>query len=80
MPTKKKTTAKTGKKSAAKSTKSQAKVAVEKPTVAVQPVTNSGVVTMKPVEDEGAATEGNSVSVKPSLDKETGVITMVPQE
>jgi hypothetical protein len=91
MPAKKKTAAKkigkkTGKKpavKAAKSVKPKKKVAAKraaKKTVAVQTVTSSGVVTVKPVEDPGVATEGDAVSVKPSLDKETGVITMVPQE
>lgn len=48
--------------------------------VAVQPVTDStGVVTMKSVDDPGQATEGQAASVKPQLDKETGVLTMVPQ-
>jgi hypothetical protein len=48
--------------------------------VPVKPVTDTtGVVTMKSVDDVGSASQGDPVSVKPSLDKETGVITMVPQ-
>jgi Flp pilus assembly protein TadG len=61
------------------SAKKPAKKAAPKPVV-VQPVTDTtGTVTMKPVDDPGTATQGDPASVKPSLDKETGVITMVPQ-
>jgi hypothetical protein len=46
----------------------------------VQAVTDStGVVTMKSVDDPGTATSGEEASVKPSVDKDTGVLTMVPQ-
>jgi hypothetical protein len=48
--------------------------------VSVQPVTDTtGVVTMKSVDDAGAASQGDATTVKPALDKETGVIVMVPQ-
>jgi hypothetical protein len=70
-------------KSAKPKAKASAKKAAKKPaakkTVAVQPVTNAGVVTMRPVDGPGVATEGDEVLVKPELDKETGVITMVPK-
>lgn len=63
--------------------KRSAKKPAKKPAakaVAVQPVTDStGVVIMKSVDDPGSASQGDPASVKPSLDKETGVITMVPQ-
>jgi len=70
--------------SAKRSAKKPAKKAPAKKTapkpVVVQPVTDStGVVTMKSVDDPGQATEGQAATVKPQLDKETGVLTMVPQ-
>lgn len=60
------------------------KVSAKKPAppkaVAVKAVTDStGVVTMKSVDDPGTASEGQPASVKPYLDKETGVLTMVPE-
>lgn len=65
---------------AKRSAKKPAKKAAPKP-VAVQPVTDStGVVTMKSVDDPGQVSEGQAATVKPQLDKETGVLTMVPQE
>lgn len=90
MPTKKTTAKKAAKKSAKKPVKKAAKTAKSKSkvtkktsakkTVAVKPVTTSGVVTMTSVEDPGEATEGSAATVLPSLDKETGVITMVPNK
>lgn len=63
--------AKAGKKSSVK--KAAPKV------VAVKAVTDStGVVTMKSVDDPGQATEAKPATVKAHYDKETGVITMVP--
>ncbi len=60
--------------------KTSAKKSVKATAKTVQPVTDStGVVTLKSVDDPGTATQGDPISVKPSLDKETGVITMVPQ-
>lgn len=47
--------------------------------VAVKPITDStGVVTLKSVDDPGTATEGKAASLSAILDKETGVVTMVP--
>ena len=72
---------KAGKKTSAKkpAKKAASKKAAPKQ-VAVQPVTDTtGVVTMKSVDDPGVASQGDPASVKPSLDKDTGVITMVPQ-
>lgn len=69
----------TKKTSAKKPAKKAAKKAAPKP-VAVQPVTDStGVVTMKSVDDPGSVSQGDAASVEPSLDKETGVVTMVPK-
>lgn len=68
------------KRSAKKPAKKTAPKKAAPKAVAVQPVTDStGVVTMKSVDDPGSASQGEPASVKPSLDKETGVITMVPQ-
>jgi len=59
--------------------KAAKKVAPE--ALAVLPVTDStGVVTMKSVDDPGVASEGKVMKLKPTLDKETGVLTMVPVE
>ena len=69
---------KTAKKVAAKSAKPKAKSS-EKKTILVQPVTDSGVVTMRPVDDPGVASEGETATVKPEYDAETGVIVMVPK-
>lgn len=60
--------------------KVSAKKAPAKKTVAVRAVTDStGVVTMKSVDDPGAVDAGKAASLKPTLDKETGVVTMVPE-
>lgn len=72
---------KAAKKPVKKSAKKAAvkKVPVKK-TLVVKPVTDStGVVTMKSVDDPGTATQAEVASVRPQLDKETGVITMVPE-
>jgi hypothetical protein len=60
------------------------KVSAKKPAppkaVVIRPITDStGVVTMKSVDDPGTASEGQPASVKPYLDKETGVLIMVPE-
>ena len=74
----KKAAKKTAKKSPAK--KTAVKKTPPKPVV-VAPVTDStGVVIMKSVDDPGTASEGKAMKLKPTLDKETGVITMVPVE
>lgn len=78
----KKTSAKKSAAKTSKVAKPKKKAVAKKPakTVAVQAVTESGVVTMKSVDDPGEASEGNAIVVKPVFDKETGVITMVPVE
>ena len=83
MATKKAAGKKSSKKTAAKKpAKKVTKKSVKKSSkkaVAVKPVTDStGVVTMKSVDDPGTATQDKGVSVQPKLDKETGVLTMVP--
>jgi hypothetical protein len=90
MPTKKKAAKKAAKKqvkkvAAKKAVKKTAKKPVvkkaSKKTVAVKAVTDStGVVTMKSVDDPGTASTGKVATLKPTVDKETGVLTMVPDE
>lgn len=70
----KKTTKKTTKKAAVKKTSAKSTK-----TVAVSAVTD-GVVTMKSIDDPGEATEGKPMKMVPTVDKETGVLTMVPSE
>lgn len=49
--------------------------------VAVKAVADStGVVTVRSVDDPGSATSAPAAVVKPSLDPETGVVTMVPSD
>ena len=49
--------------------------------VQVIPVTDStGVVVMRSVDDPGETTKNKVTVLKPRLDKETGVVTMVPEE
>lgn len=49
--------------------------------VAIKAVTDStGVVTMKSVDDPGVATTGKAASLKPKLDVDTGVLTMVTED
>lgn len=61
--------------------KPAAKKPVSKKTLNVKVVTDSkGSVTVRSVDEPGPTTEGVVVSVKPSLDKETGVLTMVPDQ
>lgn len=49
--------------------------------VAAKAVTDStGVVTMKSVDDPGTATENKGAAMKATLNKETGIVTMVPEE
>lgn len=56
------------------------KLVADKKTVTVKAVTDStGVVTMKSVDDPGTASEGKAASVKATVDKETGVVVMVPE-
>jgi len=85
MVAKKKTAKTSAKKPAVKASKvaeSKKEMVAQEPakTIAVQAVTESGVVTMKSVDDPGTATEGDAITVKAVYDKETGVITMVPVE
>jgi hypothetical protein len=70
------------KKAVKKSTAKKTPVKKDPPApVVVAPVTDStGVVTMKAVDDPGTLSEGKPMKLKPTLDKETGVITMVPVE
>ena len=90
MPTKKvfkKAVKKAAKKSAVKKSSSKksaskkpAKKAVPK-AVAVKAVTDStGVVIMKSVDDPGTASSGKAATLKPTLDKETGALIMVPED
>lgn len=52
---------------------------VSDPEVQVEPVVDaSGVVVMRSVDDPGETTNSKGTVLKPSLDKETGVLTMVP--
>jgi hypothetical protein len=47
--------------------------------VTIKPVTDStGVVVMKSVDDPGEVSDNEGVKLKAHVDKDTGVITMVP--
>jgi len=82
MPTKKKAVKKAAKKQVKKvAAKKTSKKSAAKKAVVVRPVTDStGVVTMKSVDDPGTASVGKATSLKPTVDKETGVLTMVPED
>ena len=44
----------------------------------LDPVKFAGLGKTRAVDDPGEATEGESIAVKPSVDPDTGVLTMVP--
>ncbi len=81
-PAKKKLVKKAAAKKPAKkvAAKKPAKKTAAKKTVVVKPVTTDGVVTVNPVDVAAPDTDGDDgVIVSPSLDKDTGVVTMVPK-
>jgi hypothetical protein len=53
--------------------------ATSDPEVQVEPVVDtSGAVVMRSVDDPGETVKSKGTVLKPSIDKETGVLTMVP--
>jgi len=62
----------------AKVTKKKSAKKVTQKETTLKPVKVAGAANVRLVDDPGEATEGESVAVTPTLDKETGVITMVP--
>lgn len=75
----KKTTKKLDVKKTSKKTPKKVSKPRAKKTVAVKPVIDStGVVTLKSVDDAGDSSQSEGGRVEPAVDKDTGVVTMVP--